>query len=91
VIPDDQVFNQLKDDFVLVAQYTDDQKDATPARNLQKYTQGQGIVVPLWIVTDANGKEIDRLVPETNINNLTPEKFASFLREAKQKYAASNG
>lgn len=88
IFPRDQVFNQFKDDFVLVAQYTDDPDDPVPAQNLHKYTGGGSFAVPLYIVTDSKGRELARLVPPTNISSLSGSQFASFLQDAKQKYAA---
>ncbi len=86
IIPVDTVFNQLRDDFVLTAQYTDHQTDPTAALLLQKYSPEE-FAVPLYIVVDNKGNEIARLTPPTNITSLTSADFAKFLEEAKRKYA----
>lgn len=90
IFPKDEVYSQLKEDFVLVAQYTDDPKDPVPAQKLSEYTGGGSFAVPLYIVADHNGKEIARFVPPTNIASLSSKEFAEFLRNAKQKYASRN-
>ncbi|MBK9975897.1 MAG: hypothetical protein IPP14_14085 [Planctomycetes bacterium] len=87
IFPEAAVYDQLKEDFVLVSQYTDHQTDPVPAENLVHYA-GDGIAVPLYIVVDSKGKEIARLTPPTNIASLSTSEFADFLREAKQKYAS---
>lgn len=86
IFPAESVYGQLKNDFVLVAQYTDHQTDPVPALNLEKYA-GTGFAVPLYVVTDSKGVEIARLTPPSNISTLTTGEFADFLRDAKRKYA----
>ncbi|MBE7492892.1 MAG: hypothetical protein HS108_14215 [Planctomycetes bacterium] len=87
IFPADEVYSQLEKEFVLVAQYTDDPNNALPAQNLIRYA-GDGVAVPLYIVTDTKGKEIARLTPPTNIARLSTREFADFLRGARQKFAA---
>jgi hypothetical protein len=86
IFPRDAVYNQLRDDFVLVHQYTDHQEDPVPAKNLEKYAGG-GVAVPLYFVVDSNGDTIARLDPPANIATLSAEEFATWLKEAKQKFA----
>lgn len=88
IFPRDQVYNQFKNDFVLVHQYTDRKDDPEAAANLEKYAGG-GVAVPLYFVVDADGKIISRLEPPTNIATLSADEFASWLKDAKEKYAAS--
>lgn len=87
----DEVFSQLENDFVLIAQYVDDPKDAKPAKNLKRMTNGKTSAVPLYMIVDVNGKEIDRLIPPNNVANLTAKEFAEFMREAKAKFVAKFG
>ncbi len=87
----DDVYNQLKNDFVLIAQYTDDQNDTKPGKNLHRLTDGKTSMVPLYMVLDVNGKEIARLEPPNNIASLTVEEFAKFMRDAKAKFVAKFG
>jgi hypothetical protein len=87
IFPRDIVFNQLKEDFVLVEQFTDDKSDPVPAQNLREYTKDGGYAVPLYIVTDSQGRELDRLTPPGNIANLSAREFADFLERAKAKFA----
>ena len=87
IFPHEDVFRQLRDDFVLVAQYTDDKNDPQASLNLQAYTKDGGYAVPLYIVSDSSGEEIARLTPPGNIASLSTATFAAFLESAKAKYA----
>ncbi len=87
----DEIFNMLKNDFELIAQYTDDQKDSKPSNNLKRLTDGKTSAVPLYMVLDTNGKEIARLIPPNNIASLSVEEFATFMRDAKAKFEAEFG
>lgn len=88
IFPREEVYRQFENDFVLLAQYTDDQNDPRAQENLQAYTKDGGYAVPLYIVTDSEGREIARLTPPGNIATLSAAAFASFLESAKAKYAA---
>jgi hypothetical protein len=81
----DPVWSRLQNDFVLVSQYTDDQDNPVPRENLDKYAPDV-ITVPLYLVVDSDGKELARLMPPTNIANLTAEEFAAFLDKGKAAF-----
>ncbi len=87
IFPREEVFTRLRDEFVLVAQYTDDQNNSAPADNLIRYA-GDVVQVPVYFVLDSSGAVLGRLDPPTNIANLSAEEFASFLDRAKAKFQA---
>lgn len=85
IFVDKRVYSSFEKDFVLVAQYTDDQSNPKPAEVLKRYA-GEGVAVPLYMVLDSDGNEIARLTPPNNIATLTTEEFIQFLEEGKTKY-----
>lgn len=89
IFPRDEVFSRLKDQFVLVSQYTDDQNDPAPALNLVKYS-GAMVQVPKYFVLAPDGSVLGKLDPPTNIANLSAEEFARFLDDAKAKFSAGS-
>jgi hypothetical protein len=82
----DAVWSRLENDFVLVSQYTDDKNDNRPKENVVKYA-GAEFAVPIYIIVDSEGRELERLVPPTNIANLSSKEFADFLDRGKKKFA----
>ncbi|MHC4840391.1 MAG: hypothetical protein ACYTDT_05435 [Planctomycetota bacterium] len=90
-MPRDEVFKQLESDFVLVAQYTDDQQDQKPKENLTRLTEGKVFAVPLYMVLDADGVEIARFVPPNNIAAMSAEDFAKFMSDAKAEFEDKYG
>lgn len=82
----EEVFSRFRDDFVLVKLWTDKKSDPKAKANLRKYGHGR-MIVPLYIVVDAEGRVLKELETPQQILDLTVEKFVKFLDRAKARAA----
>jgi hypothetical protein len=84
-MPDPGIYESLRDDFVLIAQYTDSQDDPKPAEVFGRYLP-EGGSIPVYLILDSNGKELGRLGWPANRPNMTKEEFAEFMRVNLAKF-----
>lgn len=88
-MPRKDIFESLKNDFVLCSLYTDDTQDPKPAQWLAKYAPDDS-TVPLYVIVDHEGKELGRLGWPGDAPTMDPEDFAKLLKDGKEKFAAAN-
>lgn len=88
-MPDPEIFESLKNDFVLIAQYTDSQDDPKPAQVFNRYRPDGGSV-PVYLILDSNGKELASLGWPSNRPNMTKEEFRQFMKDGLAKAKAGN-
>jgi hypothetical protein len=86
-MPDPAIYESLKNDFVLIAQYTDSQDDPKPAQVFQRYLP-EGGSVPVYMILDSDGKELGRLTWPADRPNMTIEEFSEFMRVNLAKFKA---
>ncbi|MCA8911516.1 MAG: thioredoxin family protein [Planctomycetes bacterium] len=86
IFPRKPVSEMLAGDFVLCQQYTDI-GDKKAVANYEKYGQGEK-GVPMYVIVDADGKQLEKFVPPQFINSLTPDEFGEFMKRGKEKFAA---
>lgn len=73
-------------DFILVQQFTDDDKDEKARANWEKFG---GKAVPFYVILDSNGKFVSELVPDASLSNVAADRFAEFLSRGKSKASVS--
>jgi len=83
-MPDPAIYESLRDDFVLISQYTDDQNDSKPREVFKRYLP-EGGSVPIYMILDSSGKELARLTWPADRPNMTKEEFSQFMREGLAK------
>ena len=86
-MPDPAIYESLKNDFVLIAQYTDSQDDPKPAQVFQRYLP-EGGSVPVYMILDTDGKELGRLTWPADRPNMTIEEFSEFMKTNLAKFKA---
>lgn len=86
-MPVPAIFESLRDDFVLIAQYTDDQKDEKPREIFERY-KPQGGSVPVYMVLDTEGNVLAELGWPADKPNMTKEEYLAFMKEGLAKFAA---
>ncbi|MCC6465351.1 MAG: hypothetical protein IT463_08450 [Planctomycetes bacterium] len=88
-MPRPEIFESLKNDFVLCSLYTDDPFDPRPAVLLQEFAEGD-LTVPLYVVVDHDGNELSRLGWPAHKPVMEVEEFAKMLEDGKKEFAAAN-
>lgn len=86
-MPRKEIFESLKNDFVLCSQYTDDTVDSKPAALLLKYS-ADDLTVPLYLIVDHEGNELARLGWPGDAPTMDLADFAKLLETGKEKFAA---
>jgi hypothetical protein len=79
-MPDPEIYASLQNDFVLIAQYVDDQNDPKPRKVFDRYNP-EGGSVPVYMVLDTDGREIARLSWPAHKPNMTKSEFLEFMKE----------
>ena len=86
-MPVAEIFESLRDDFVLIAQYTDDQKDKKPAEVFERYFP-EGGSVPVYMVLDTEGNVLAQLGWPADKPNMSKEEYLAFMKEGLAKFRA---
>ncbi|MCB9893858.1 MAG: hypothetical protein H6839_05395 [Planctomycetes bacterium] len=86
-MPEPAIFESLRDDFVLIAQYTDDQDDDKPAQVFQRY-KPKGGSIPVYMVLDTDGRVLAELGWPADKPNMTKEEYLAFMKEGLAKFRA---
>ncbi|MCB9932455.1 MAG: hypothetical protein H6841_03445 [Planctomycetes bacterium] len=86
-MPDPAIFESLRDDFVLIAQYTDDQNDEKPAKVFERFFP-EGGSIPVYMVLDTDGNVLSHLEWPADRPNMTKEEYLAFMKEGLAKFAA---
>lgn len=86
-MPQPEVYTSLRDDFVLIAQYTDDKKDLKPRQLFERYFP-QGGSIPMYVVLDTDGNILTQLEWPAEKLELTKEEYLAFMKEGLAKFAA---
>lgn len=87
-MPVPEIYESLRDDFVLIAQYTDSQDDPKPAEVFNRYLP-EGGSVPVYMILDSEGNELARLGWPADRPNMTKEEFLQFMKDGLAKANAA--
>lgn len=85
-MPEPAIFESLRDDFVLIAQYTDDKNDLKPRQVFERFFPAGGSI-PIYMVLDTDGNVLAKLEWPANRPNMTKDEFLSFMKEGLAKFA----
>lgn len=83
-MPEPEIYESLKNDFVLIAQYTDSQDDPKPRQVFDRYNP-EGGSVPVYLILDTEGREVARLSWPAHKPNMTKTEFLAFMKEGLAK------
>ena len=86
-MPVPEVYESLRDDFVLIAQYTDDQKDDKPREVFERF-KPQGGSIPVYMVLDTDGNVLSEIGWPADKPNMTKDEYLAFMKEGLAKFAA---
>jgi hypothetical protein len=84
-MPVPEIYESLRDDFVLIAQYTDSQDDPTPAEVFFRYLP-EGGSVPIYMILDTKGRELARLTWPADRPNMSKEEFTEFMKKGLERF-----
>jgi len=87
-MPVPEIYESLQNDFVLIAQYTDDQKDQKPRQIFDRYNP-EGGSVPVYMILDTDGMVVARLSWPAHKPNMTRDEFLAFMKEGLAKINSS--
>jgi thiol:disulfide interchange protein len=90
IFPREQVHTRLRDNFILVHQWTDrrGEEGRLAREQYERYAEGGG-GVPMYVIVDGEGNTVEKFVPPQFINSLTADQFAEFLDRGLEKYKAA--